>query len=35
MPIDASELFAASTRALEDAKRPRDPRTIVVAPVAD
>jgi GGDEF domain-containing protein len=32
--IDASELFAASTRALEDAKS-RGPRTIVVAPVAD
>jgi GGDEF domain-containing protein len=32
--IDASELFAASTRALDDA-RSRGPRTIVVAPVAD
>ena len=32
--IDASELFAASTRALEDA-RSQGPRTIVVAPVAD
>jgi GGDEF domain-containing protein len=32
--IDASELFAASTRALADAKS-RGPRTIVVAPVAD
>jgi GGDEF domain-containing protein len=32
--IDASELFAASTRALQDA-RDQGPRTIVVAPVAD
>jgi GGDEF domain-containing protein len=32
--IDASELFAASARALEDA-RDRGPRTIVVAPVAE
>jgi hypothetical protein len=32
--IDAPELFAASTRALDDALD-RGPRTIVVAPVAD
>jgi GGDEF domain-containing protein len=32
--IDASELFAASIRALQDA-RGQGPRTIVVAPVAD
>jgi len=32
--IDASELFAASIRALDDA-RGQGPRTIVVAPVAD
>jgi len=32
--IDAAELFAASIRALEDA-RGKGPRTIVVAPVAD
>jgi GGDEF domain-containing protein len=32
--IDASELFAASIRALDDARR-QGARTIVVAPVAD
>ena len=32
--IDASELFAASTRALEDAMG-QGPRTVVVAPVAE